>query len=440
MKDFLVVSACLFFFFTRQAYGEVVVFGNKKFDFQLRPRLVYVDVNANDKTDTVAFTNRTQLEFSSSKLFNKDWFYTAINWRAVNSFGNDDFTHSARQTTFETVEDSSQARIVKGFVTIGYNTDYSLTVGRSPITLDDGRFVDSGDWRQIGQQFDQVKLNLKFHELLDFKVIYLWGHLGVTHQYSPNYTNSLLFNIDSNISKLFNVELYTYLMSNYESKEVSDLQVYKGSNTYGLKLYGKYDLSQGNIDYYLEGALQKTPTLNYGFVSSDDLGKLDADFYRWGLGYSRSGFKVILDASYFSKSKIDDGRDGFNTPFGANHAYNGWSDVFDPILAGQGLNTFGFRDYGLSLEYDIKKQWNFYTKFFVFQSLTDFAANESGTDTTRDVGKEIDVQISYQFQKLPSLSTFIKSANYFAPKAETFPDGVYKIWFGVEFFPSFEMK
>lgn len=218
--------------------------------------------------------------------------------------------------------------------------DTTITVGRQYINLTDQRFVGAVPWRQNDQTFDAVVVQNK--SIPDLAVTYAYIS-QVNRIFGDNTPARPLdyWNSDSHLVHLeytgienHALRAFAYLLDFEMSSAVNS------SDTYGVELQGKRELSGGNHLTYLLTAATQT-----------DAGKNPRDYkeyyYRAQVGLQGE----CCDVGAGVEVLTSDGTNSFQFPLGTNHKFNGFADAFltTPGLglvdyyAWVGTKAFGFK-------------------------------------------------------------------------------------------------
>jgi len=279
-------------------------------------------------------------------------------------------------------------------------SDTTMILGRQRIQIDNQRFIGSVPWRQNKQTFDAFTLQNNSIKGLEFYYGYLdranrifgkeshpkehpgWGYYWEMESH--------IVNIAYKPCPYAKIGGYAYLLKIKSSPT-------NARDTYGAYLSGKYPIGILKLNYHAEYATQDENSESPSGTS------IDLDYYHFKLGAACDKTKLNFGVGY--EVLEGDGVNGFQTPLGTNHAFNGWADKF--------LST---PDDGLEDLYawaGIKLPRNIMLKVVYH----DFEAENGG----RDYGDELDGLAVWKIDK--HFKALFKYANYnegdFAAKTNT---------------------
>jgi hypothetical protein len=202
----------------------------------------------------------------------------------------------------------------------GYaNDDARARLGRQYINLDNQRFFTSGLWRQTPQSFDAFSGSWRLSSGTTLAYLYLDNaHRSVGYNY-PDPTqrewslNGNLFHIDQEIP-LGKLTGYDYLVENHTQAKYS-------WRTAGLRWTGEAAFGATGLAWSAEFAQQSSwrnnpadYTVNYSLLEAG---------YGWQVASLRLGDERLGG----------DGHNAFSSPYGSNHAFNGWTSQFKSVPA-----------------------------------------------------------------------------------------------------------
>jgi hypothetical protein len=203
-----------------------------------------------------------------------------------------------------------------------------LTVGRQELTLNDGRFLSSSNWRQVHGSFDAVKLDADLSPNFSFTYIFINRFLrevgyNATDGHPPMHTH--VYNLVWNKPDRIRASLYGLLL-NYRAAAQFPLS----TQTYGLRLNGPYQFNHDwGLIYTGEFAKQK----NYGTNPYRE----DENYFLGELGPRWHDFNFKASLAFLGGRSSTD---LLTTPLAP--PFNGWTDLFfnDPTIpAGNGLEA-----------------------------------------------------------------------------------------------------
>ena len=242
-----------------------------------------------------------------------DWSAYAEGTRVV-SFG-DSYNSGANGMTHRPMEgDPPSSEISSAW--LGYdNGDERVRVGRQYVNLDNQRFFTSGLWRQNPQSFDAFNgtwtvaatgTTLQYLHLNE-------AQRSVGHDY-PDPTQRE-WSLDAN---LFHVDqkLVIGTLSGYEYLVENDTTLKYSWRTAGLRWTGAQSLLFGNLGWTAEVAQQHAWRNNPG--------RYAADYHLLELTYGVPALSLRAG----DELRGGDGHNAFSSPYGSNHAFDGWTNQF----------------------------------------------------------------------------------------------------------------
>lgn len=267
------------------------------------------------------------------------------------------------------------------------NTKFRL--GRQSVKLDNVRFVGNIEFRQVMQVFDGLAVENKS---LPNTEIYL-AHFDRVKQINTKKRSGDLdiVNIKYRLSPSESLIGYGYF-SNFNDlgyAQPSGLAatpaqaetVDASHETFGLRLDGARKINdQWRGLYTAEYAKQDD-------YSGGD-GRINTHYYHVGAG---AGYKSWFVRLHHETLSSNDGDYAFQTPFGTNHLFQGWADVF-LITPRQGI-----KDSYLSFGGKPIEPITLYGEYHVIKSDENFATFGGGTGHT--YGKELDLSLMYTLNK-----------------------------------------
>jgi hypothetical protein len=200
----------------------------------------------------------------------------------------------------------------------------TLTIGRQELTLNDGRFLNISNWRQVHGTFDAIRLEAALP--LNFSLTYAFINrfyredgYNATDGEQPMHTD--MVNLKWSKPGRINAALYGLLLDFR-----APAQFATSTQTYGIRVTGPYKFNDDwSLVYTAEYAKQK----NYGTNPN----RVDENYYLGELGPGWRSF--TLKAGY----ALLGGRsatDKLTTPLAP--PFNGWTDLFFNNPSGGGGN------------------------------------------------------------------------------------------------------
>ena len=311
---------------------------------------------------------------------------------AIANVGSEDFNSGSNgQTAFSTVPDHEDVEVNQ--LAIGYRDNrHNLLLGRQRMVLDNARHFGDVVYRQNQQTFDVARyMNtaLAGQRFVYAYMIRARRFLGDEHPVGEIDMNSHLLNYRWQRLNGDVFSAYAYLIDMDTAAVVQN-----STKTFGLRYVGSYATSAGDFLYTLEYANQS----DY----ADGAATNDADYLLGEVGIK---FKNEWVAKIGQERLGGDGVYGFQTPFGTNHIFNGYADIFAARTPSNGLvdsyaavtipvlgarvelsaHDFaadeGDADHGTELNLRLEKR--FAERFAVSLLYADYQADAFGVDTTK---------------------------------------------------------
>ena len=203
-----------------------------------------------------------------------------------------------------------------------------IRAGRQQVNLDNVRFIGDIGFRQVMQVFDGVAL---LNNSLPNTELY-FAHFDRVRQVSTRHREGDLDIVHAKYRLSAEATLTAYgYFSNFENPTVAPINVLgpdtdQSSKSLGLRLEGSHGL----------GTVWKLPyTVEYARQTdyADGNSRIDAYYARLGGGAMFNSWYARFDYELLSSNN---GGYAFQTPFGTNHLFQGWADLF-LITPAQGI-------------------------------------------------------------------------------------------------------
>jgi len=353
---------------------------------QIGMRTRYQDVNDTWLGDGEAFT--TRLKFTSHFTFDEDeqWLLLSeLNY--VYAFNEDDFNSVTVKKSTSPIPDPPGLNLTQMFLNYKSSAQWQVKLGRQSIAFDNERMIGTIEFWQTPQSFsalsfdynDQINWHVQY--VYTNKVHRIFGHNAKLslprddirynnieqrplNELGEHKLNGHLLNINHTTEDNLNISAYSYLLENYTQSQFS-------SNTFGLRIMDEFKPNRFKYRYSAEFAWQENAYNN------------PERYHAW---YN------LLEASVQYKSHLlkasqeiisENNHQGFKTPLGTNHKFQGWADVF----TGYAMQT-GLRDQYITYKGRYKKlRWR-----LVYHKFGDF-------NNKVNIGNEFDFELAYRLTR-----------------------------------------
>jgi hypothetical protein len=315
------------------------------------------------------------------------------------------------QTSYPIVNDPDVTELNRAQLTWTPSGNFSATLGRQRILIDDQRFVGNVGWRQDEQTFDGVRMDATLGKL---KGTYAYVNhvnriLGEARDWD---SESHLLNVTYALAEPLKLQGFVYGLDFANSAANSSL-------TQGVKASGKTWLGLYQVAYNAAYARQSDYRGNTA--------PFDLDYAGADIAATYDIYTVKL--SY--ESLEGNGARGFTTPLATTHAFQGWADAW---VAPAGNKSFvdGIEDLNLSV--NVKPRFKFTYLFNTDFTLRYHDFNDQLTGA--DLASEWDAQVTAAITT--KLSAAVKYADF--EREDTVPLGTTappasrnKLWFSLEY-------
>lgn len=195
-----------------------------------------------------------------------------------------------------------------------------IRAGRQQVILDNARFIGDIGFRQVMQVFDGVSL---LNSSLRDTELYA-AHFERVRQVSTRHRSGALDIVHAKYRWSATASLTAYgYFADFENPTVSPTNVLgpdtdQSSKSLGLRLEGSRSLGAAwKLPYTVEYARQSD------YAGGDR--RIDAHYVRLGGGAMFDSWYARVDYELLSSNG---GRYALQTPFGTNHLFQGWADLF----------------------------------------------------------------------------------------------------------------
>lgn len=362
---------------------------------EIRPRYETVD-QANLARAAEAFTVRTRLGWETGAW--RD-LKALIEFEDVSDLGDERYNSTVNgKALFPVISDPEVTELNRLQISWTPNKQFTGTLGRQRILLDDQRFVGSVGWRQDEQTFDAVRGDVAIGKL-KAAVVYVDRVNRIVAEEADWKSDSWLVNVAYAGPDAFKPSAFVYALD-FSSSPVNS------SLTTGVRVTGKTKTRGFGIGYAASYAHQTDHANNPA--------NFELDY--WAAELSGTAGLVTVRGAY--ESLEGNGLRGFSTPLATLHAFQGWADTF-LVTPPNGIED-------ASLTLTVKPAWRADHLFNI--ELTAryhaFEAQRGGAD----LGEELDLLAAASITK--QLTVLAKWADY--DGVAGFPSRR-KFWLGFEF-------
>lgn len=355
-------------------------------------RLRYEHVDQDGLTDANALTLRTLLGWQTAPVQGVSFAAQLIDVSKLQDHFNDGtpnsgpiyaYSNEPGQAGFAKIVDPSYTGVNQLYVDISAIDKTNIKLGRQALNLDNVRFIGDIAFRQVMQVFDGVSVLNK--SLADTE-IYL-AHFEAVRQINTKRRSDGaldIANVKYRFSPTESLSAYGYFSGfddlGFGKAWLGSDATNQSNRTLGLRLDGAHKVNDSwKLLYTAEYAKQQD------FSGGDS--RIDAHYYKLGAGAGFGNFTLRADQELLSSN---DSQYAFQTPFGTNHLFQGWTDKF--------LSTpkQGIRDTFVSGTYKYG-DFGFYADYHWINA--DESFNKVGGGTGNEYGTEWNASASYQYSK-----------------------------------------
>ncbi len=320
-----------------------------------------------------------------------------IEGEVVESLGSARYNSTTnRRTAYPIVVDPDTVELNQAYLRLTSLTDSTVVAGRQAINLGNQRFVGAVGFRQNQQTFDAMRISTTALPAVAIDAFYaVEAHRIFGTRSASGSFNTDLFLLQATAKRKAWAEVTVYA----HFFDIEDLAA-QSSRTLGARASAKRNIGSGFTgSIALEAATQS----DYGNNTSD----YTAGYFVLEPGIARGDFNARF------KNAIIEGRGGssFHFPFGTNHAFQGWADLF--------LNTptGGIREHALAVTYRLPFGG-------VWRGTSAYAAGHLFYSDSGDrYGQEMDLRLARAITKNARVS--LELADY---KADGFGNDTQKWW------------
>ena len=302
--------------------------GKTSLDLRARYEAVSED---NALRDAEALTTRLRLGFTTRALHG---FTALVEYEGVFASGGQQFNSSPGvlaasngNSQASLIPDPTGSEINRAQIEYASSDGLLVRIGRQRIVLDDARFVGNVGWRQDEQSFDALRAQYRPMADVTLDYSYLWQQNFIF--FNHNRLNAHLLNASWAPNAGIKLSGFAYLVD-FQNEAGAPPRVPGAPDaaTWGLIVAGQLQ----QLSYRASAARQND--------HADAPSSVQADYLSATLSYSVAGLTPSVGYERLS----GDGTYAFQTPFGTNHKFQGFADVFVAAIP-----AFGVEDVFLGL-------------------------------------------------------------------------------------------
>lgn len=405
---------------TAASLTQAITAGHLLFDVRARWEQVDQTRTATLKDEAEAFTVRTQLGWETASWNNLKGL---LEFQDVSHLGPENYAvnppgattppqNGAAKGRYPVVNDPDEVELNRLQLAWTPIRQFTATLGRQKVLIDDQRFVGEVGWRQNGQTFDAARAEFG------------WAGFSGTYVYVDR-VNRILgpgsnWNSDSHLLNLayaaapqLRLEGFLYALD-FSNSAVNN------SITGGVRATGKAPLGPLELAYGAAWAEQR----DYHSAATP---RFDLTYWDASLAATWTRFTGKVDYEVLEGN----GARGFTTPLATTHAFNGWADAW---VAPGGNKSFvdGLGDLSGSVAWrpPIK------TPFFFAPELAaiyhDFHDQKTGAGLAHEFDALATVSFTKQLTGLVKFADFRRNALVPSGTA-TPPPSRTKVWVGLDY-------
>lgn len=353
--------------------------------YEVAMRTRYQGIKDDLLGDANAFT--TRINVTASYDLTDAWQFS-FQPNYVYAFNEGDYNSVTVKKYTSPIPDPPGFNLSKIFLTYASEYDWQVNIGRQALSFNNERMVGAIEYWQTPQNFDAIKFD--FNNQINWHLQYAYSN-KVHRIFGQDSTENLpkddvrfglinkrpvnewgqhkvaahLINLDYKTENNLSVTSYAYLLENKDQAKFS-------TNTFGARISDEFKPAKFKYRYLTEFAFQQDAYNNpYSYQAWYSLLEASVQYKSHTIKMSQE----ILSANNMQ---------GFITPLGTNHKFQGWADVFTVY----GMQT-GLRDQYLTYRGRHKKlRWR--AVFHHFKSYQNSAV----------IGNELDVELAYRATRM----------------------------------------
>jgi hypothetical protein len=370
--------------------------------------------------DANAYTVRTQLGWETGAWHD---LKALLEFQNVSHLGPEDYAvnvpgattpplNGADKAKYPLVNDPDETELNRLQLAWTPVQEFTATVGRQRILIDDQRFIGNVGWRQNEQTFDAARAEFA---VMGFSGTYVYlDRVNRVLGPSSNWqSDSHLLNLAYAVAPPLRLEGFVYALDFSNSPINSSI-------TEGGRITGKAPLGPLQLTYGGTWADQR----NYHSGSTPHF-----DLSYWDLNMAASWKMLTGKVDY----EVLDGNGvrGFTTPLATTHGFNGWADAW---VSPGGNKSFvdGIKDLNGSLAYRPPLKAPFFFNPELTAIYHDFHDEKTGAGLAHEVDLLATASFTKQLTGLVKFADFQRNATVPLGTA-TPPPSRTKVWIGFEY-------
>jgi hypothetical protein len=345
----------------------------KGLTIDLRYRNAHID---QDGFADAANANTLRITLGYLWKFAPSWSAYAEGTRVAGLFGEHYNSGANGQTHLPSEGDPPSSEISAAW--LGYDDgSVQARLGRQYINLDNQRYFTSGLWRQNPQSFEGLSTAWRLDSGTTLRYLYLDdAQRSVGHDYpDPNQRewdlHANLVHVDQTLP-LGTLSAYDYFVEN-------DTQAKYSWRTAGVRWTGEHKFDSTTLSWTVEGARQSSWRNNPQHY--------DADYHLLEVAYGFRLFNLKLGDELLGGN----GRVGFSSPYGSNHAFNGWTSQFKNVPV-NGLEDRYVTAFG---KFSSRFGWNVTAHNFFADRGDQRYGSEINAGLTCALRKDLSIEVDY---------------------------------------------
>ena len=402
------------------SFSQAIADGHLLLDVRARSESVDQTKTATLKDNAQAYTVRTQLGWETAAW---DGFKGLLEFQNVSHLGPEDYAvnapgaatpplNGASKSKYPLVNDPDETELNRLQLSWAPTKDFSATVGRQRVLIDDQRFVGNVGWRQNEQTFDAARTEFGVG---GFSGTYVYVErvnrvLGPTTDWN---SDSHLLNLAYAAAPQLRLEGFVYALDFSNS-------LINNSITEGGRITGKLPAGPLQLAYSATYADQR----NYhsGPTAAFDLPYYDVSLAATWTAFTGKADYEVLDGN---------GARGFSTPLATTHGFNGWADAW---VSPGGNKSFvdGLKDLNGSVVWRPKFKAPFLSKPEFTATYHAFDDEKTGAYLAHEIDLQATAAITADLTGLVKFADFTRQGAVPLGTA-TPPPSRTKVWVGFEF-------